>query len=190
MWLGGGVSPGIHQQHINITRFANHSPHIFATSSFDKCVKMWDVRTSCLAPTYECKCVASLGAVGLSWQCGAGAGILWHAPTTCRAAGRLLGCEVGSVQQGCLVSAGRRRPPSCVPSTCPPPPVLLLLIGPSALSVGLTTHVHLKSPVLDPNVFSRSDGSIVMICFSPDDTFLLSSAVDNELRQYTAVDGR
>jgi hypothetical protein len=36
----------------------------------------------------------------------------------------------------------------------------------------------------------RSDGSIVMICFSPDDTFLLSSAVDNELRQYTAVDGR
>ena len=41
-----------------------------------------------------------------------------------------------------------------------------------------------------PRAECRSDSSIVMICFSPDDTFLLSSAIDNELRQYTTVDGR
>ena len=29
-----------------------------------------------------------------------------------------------------------------------------------------------------------------MVCFSPDDRYLLSSAVDNEVRQYMAVDGR
>ena len=43
----------IHEQHINITRFSNHSPNVFATSSFDKKVKMWDSRTKCTAPTYE-----------------------------------------------------------------------------------------------------------------------------------------
>ena len=62
MWL---LCAGIHQQHINITRFSNHSPHIFATSSFDKCVKMWDVRTHCRAPTYECKCVRRLGILSM-----------------------------------------------------------------------------------------------------------------------------
>lgn len=34
----------VHSGHVNITRFANHSPTIFATSSFDKTVKMWDLR--------------------------------------------------------------------------------------------------------------------------------------------------
>jgi hypothetical protein len=29
-----------------------------------------------------------------------------------------------------------------------------------------------------------------MLCFSPDDVFLLTSAVDNEVSQYHAVDGR
>lgn len=29
-----------------------------------------------------------------------------------------------------------------------------------------------------------------MVCFSPDDKYLLSSAVDNEVRQYLTVDGR
>jgi hypothetical protein len=37
---------------------------------------------------------------------------------------------------------------------------------------------------------SRSDNPIVMLSFSPDDLFLLTSAVDNEVRQYTALDGR
>lgn len=39
-------------------------------------------------------------------------------------------------------------------------------------------------------VHCRSDSGIVMVCFSPDDLFLLTAAVDNEVRQYTAVDGR
>ena len=34
----------IHEGQINVLRFANHSPHMFATSSFDKTVKYWDVR--------------------------------------------------------------------------------------------------------------------------------------------------
>lgn len=33
----------IHEDHINISRFANHSPFVFATSSFDKTVR--DQRT-------------------------------------------------------------------------------------------------------------------------------------------------
>ncbi len=53
--------PGIHDQHINITRFSNHSPYMFATSSFDRKVKMWDSRTKCTTPTYERMCVASVG---------------------------------------------------------------------------------------------------------------------------------
>ena len=34
----------IHQDHINISRFANLSPHLFATSSFDGTIKTWDLR--------------------------------------------------------------------------------------------------------------------------------------------------
>jgi WD40 repeat protein len=34
----------IHTDHINISRFTNHSPAIFGTSSFDKTVKLWDLR--------------------------------------------------------------------------------------------------------------------------------------------------
>jgi len=80
----------LHSQHINVLKFANFSPSLFATSSFDKDVKMWDLREGANRPIFTC----------------------------------------------------------------------------------------------------RSDQGNVMVCFSPDDRYLLSSAVDNEVRQYTAVDGR
>jgi WD40 repeat protein len=35
----------IHGQHINVLKFANHNPNLFCTSSFDKTIKMWDLRT-------------------------------------------------------------------------------------------------------------------------------------------------
>lgn len=37
---------------------------------------------------------------------------------------------------------------------------------------------------------ARSQTDNVMVCFSPDDSRLLVSAVDNEVKQYSAVDGR
>ncbi|EKX41632.1 hypothetical protein GUITHDRAFT_164342 [Guillardia theta CCMP2712] len=80
----------LHSQHINVLKFANFSPSLFATSSFDKDVKMWDLREGANRPIFTC----------------------------------------------------------------------------------------------------RSDQGNVMVCFSPDDRYLLSSAVDNEVRQYMAVDGR
>eukprot|EP00440_Ansanella_granifera_P075380 gb/GFBE01081805.1/.p1 GENE.gb/GFBE01081805.1/~~gb/GFBE01081805.1/.p1 ORF type:complete len:929 (+),score=130.50 gb/GFBE01081805.1/:1-2787(+) len=36
---------GMHQNFINILRFAHRSPHIFATASFDHTCKVWDLRT-------------------------------------------------------------------------------------------------------------------------------------------------
>jgi hypothetical protein len=36
--------PNVHSHFINITRFANRSPHIFATASFDHSCKVWDLR--------------------------------------------------------------------------------------------------------------------------------------------------
>ncbi len=81
----------IHKGHINISRFSNLNPSIFATCSFDCTAKMWDMRDpNCLQrPIYTCK----------------------------------------------------------------------------------------------------SDSGYVMLCFSPDDVFLLTSAVDNDVTQYLAVDG-
>lgn len=35
---------GLHQNFINITRFAHRSPHLFATASFDCTCKVWDLR--------------------------------------------------------------------------------------------------------------------------------------------------
>jgi len=35
---------GLHQNFINILRFSNRSPHVFATASFDNTCKVWDLR--------------------------------------------------------------------------------------------------------------------------------------------------
>ncbi|XP_042495268.1 uncharacterized protein LOC122074488 isoform X1 [Macadamia integrifolia] len=80
----------MHQENINVVKFAHHSPSIFATSSFDQYIKMWDLRQNPLKPCYAA---------------------------------------------------------------------------------------------------SSSRGN-VMVCFSPDDHYLLASAVDNEVKQILAVDGR
>ncbi|KAL8541533.1 hypothetical protein ACS0TY_002707 [Phlomoides rotata] len=84
------VFADMHQEHINVVKFSNHSPSLFATSSFDQHVKMWDIRQN---PTQPCYTASS----------------------------------------------------------------------------------------------SRGN---VMVCFSPDDHYLLVSAVDNEVKQLLAVDGR
>lgn len=83
------VYENIHRNHINITRFSNMSPTLFATSSFDKTVKLWDTRMDDSTPIYTCE----------------------------------------------------------------------------------------------------SDAGHIMLCFSPDDRHLLTSACDNEIRQFSVVDG-
>ncbi|KAJ0982087.1 hypothetical protein J5N97_010342 [Dioscorea zingiberensis] len=42
----------LHQEHINVVRFAHHSPTIFSTASFDRKVKMWDLRQGTSQPCY------------------------------------------------------------------------------------------------------------------------------------------
>lgn len=84
------VFTDMHRQHINVVKFANHSPSLFATSSFDQDIKMWDLRQKPVQPCY-------------------------------------------------------------ITSSC------------------------------------RGN---VMVCFSPDDHYLLASAIDNEVKQFLAVDGR
>lgn len=42
----------LHQEHINVVKFAHHSPSIFATSSFDQEVKMWDLRQGPSRPCF------------------------------------------------------------------------------------------------------------------------------------------
>ncbi|KAM5549515.1 hypothetical protein ABKV19_000770 [Rosa sericea] len=84
------VFTNMHREHINVMKFANHSPSVFAASSFDQDVKMWDLRQKPISPCYS----------------------------------------------------------------------------------------------------SSSSRGNVMVCFSPDDHYLLVSAVDNEVRQLLAVDGR
>ena len=53
----------IHSNFINITRFANFSPHLLATSSFDSTCKLWDLR---LPPT---SAVASYTTPSLNVMC-------------------------------------------------------------------------------------------------------------------------
>ncbi|GFP88610.1 WD repeat-containing protein 5b [Phtheirospermum japonicum] len=84
------VFDNMHREHINVVKFSNHNPSVFATSSFDKDVKLWDLRKKPNQPCYTA---------------------------------------------------------------------------------------------------SSSRGN-VMVCFSPDDHYLLVSAVDNEVKQLLAVDGR
>ncbi|XP_027364895.1 uncharacterized protein LOC113871980 isoform X2 [Abrus precatorius] len=46
------VFTDMHRGHINVVKFANHSPSIFATSSFDQDVKMWDLRQKPIHPCF------------------------------------------------------------------------------------------------------------------------------------------
>lgn len=46
------VFTDMHREHINVVKFANHSPSIFATSSFDHDVKLWDLRQKPVHPCY------------------------------------------------------------------------------------------------------------------------------------------
>lgn len=42
----------MHRAHINVVKFSNHSPSVFATSSFDGDIKMWDLRQQPIRPCY------------------------------------------------------------------------------------------------------------------------------------------
>lgn len=42
----------MHREAINVAKFAHHSPSLFVTSSFDRDVKMWDLRQKPLQPCY------------------------------------------------------------------------------------------------------------------------------------------
>eukprot|EP01012_Entosiphon_sulcatum_P045948 TRINITY_DN6150_c0_g1_i1.p1 TRINITY_DN6150_c0_g1~~TRINITY_DN6150_c0_g1_i1.p1 ORF type:complete len:1133 (-),score=99.11 TRINITY_DN6150_c0_g1_i1:62-3460(-) len=41
----------LHSRHINVLKFSHHTPWLFATSSFDRSCKLWDLRTDCSKPT-------------------------------------------------------------------------------------------------------------------------------------------
>lgn len=42
----------MHREHINVVKFANLSSSVFATSSFDQDVKLWDLRQKPIRPCY------------------------------------------------------------------------------------------------------------------------------------------
>lgn len=46
------VFEDLHREHINVVKFANHSPYMFATSSFDQEIKIWDLRQKPTHPLY------------------------------------------------------------------------------------------------------------------------------------------
>jgi WD40 repeat protein len=46
------VFSDMHREHINVVKFANYSPSVFVTSSFDQDVKMWDLRQKPVSPCY------------------------------------------------------------------------------------------------------------------------------------------
>lgn len=43
----------MHREAINVAKFAHHSPSLFVTSSFDRDIKMWDLRQKPLQPCYR-----------------------------------------------------------------------------------------------------------------------------------------
>ncbi|KAL3646358.1 hypothetical protein CASFOL_011538 [Castilleja foliolosa] len=43
----------MHREPINVAKFSNHSPSLFVTSSFDRDVKMWDLRQKIVRPCYS-----------------------------------------------------------------------------------------------------------------------------------------
>lgn len=57
---------GLHTDHINVIKFSNHSPHLFATSSFDRDVKMWDLRTDMSRPVFKVTSDAGNVTIGFS----------------------------------------------------------------------------------------------------------------------------
>jgi len=57
---------GIHSGYINVLKFANHDPNLFATSSFDHSVKMWDVREKLSKPIYSRR--SRRGIVMVAWS--------------------------------------------------------------------------------------------------------------------------
>jgi len=43
----------IHENYINVLKFSNHHPYLFATSSFDTTFKLWDLRQDMKFPVYS-----------------------------------------------------------------------------------------------------------------------------------------
>jgi WD40 repeat protein len=55
-----------HNNHINISRFANHSPFLFTTSSFDGTAKSFDLRMRQQDPLFSMKCASGIVMISYS----------------------------------------------------------------------------------------------------------------------------
>jgi WD40 repeat protein len=55
-----------HENHINISRFSNHSPNLFTTSSFDGTAKSWDIRMSSQKAIYTMQCDSGIVTISYS----------------------------------------------------------------------------------------------------------------------------
>eukprot|EP01117_Protostelium_nocturnum_P011849 TRINITY_DN4322_c1_g1_i2.p1 TRINITY_DN4322_c1_g1~~TRINITY_DN4322_c1_g1_i2.p1 ORF type:complete len:768 (-),score=257.15 TRINITY_DN4322_c1_g1_i2:100-2403(-) len=56
----------MHLDNVNVLKFSNTNPNIFATSSFDKRMKVWDIRTNLARPIYSR--TSDTGLVMLTWS--------------------------------------------------------------------------------------------------------------------------